>query len=230
MPVRLRLQRRGRKKYPTYRIIASEAKKPRDGRFIDMLGYYNPHTNPATIQLDNEKALEWLQNGAQASPTVNRILSYKGVKYRKHLLRGVKMGVLSQEEADDKYVKWLEEKAKDVEEKVQKLKAKADEQAKAQLEAEVEANKKKAEAIQAKKSEDETEGDQNAEEGQSPQSAEGDTTTESGGGDEANQDQTEASEAAGTSESVAEENSNTAGAAEAPSSDESSEEKDENNT
>lgn len=230
MPVRLRLQRRGRKKYPTYRIIASEAKKPRDGRFIDMLGYYNPHTNPATIQLDNEKALEWLQNGAQASPTVNRILSYKGVKYRKHLLRGVKMGVLSQEEADDKYVKWLEEKAKEVEEKVQKLKEKADEQAKAQLEAEAEANKKKAEAIQAKKGEDEAEGDQNGEESQSPQASDNETTNESEGGDEAKQDQTEASEAPETSESGAEENANTSGEAEAPSADESSEEGEENNT
>lgn len=225
MPVRLRLQRRGRKKYPTYRIVASEAKKPRDGRFIDMLGYYNPHTNPATIELDNEKALKWLQNGAQASPTVNRILSYKGVKYWKHLQRGVKMGVITQEQADDKYAKWLEEKAQEVEQKVQKLKEKADQQAKAQLEAEAEANKKKAEEIQAKKGEEAGEG---AEEGQSAQAVEEEATAEPEQS-ETQQTQAESAEADNTAES-GEEQTTKSSEEESASSDASSEEATENNT
>ena len=151
MPVKLRLQRRGRKQRPHYNIVAADNRKPRDGREVEKLGFYNPNTTPATIELNSDKALKWLENGAQPTPTVDRILSYKGVKYRKHLLRGVKKGVLSQEEADEKYAQWLEEKAERVSREVQKLQEKASEEAKKRLEAEAEINKKRAEELHAKK-------------------------------------------------------------------------------
>lgn len=154
MPVRLRLQRRGRKKQPHYNIVVADNQKPRDGRSIQKLGYYNPSTTPATIKLDNEKALKWLHEGAQPTPTVDRILSFTGVKYRKHLLRGVKKGVLSQEEADEKYAKWLEDKSNQIQNRIDKAKEQANKQLQERLEAEAAINQKRAEALQAKRSEE----------------------------------------------------------------------------
>ena len=92
MPVKIRLQRHGSKKRPFYFIVVADARSPRDGKFIQKLGTYNPLTVPATIQVDRQKALEWLHKGAQPTDTVRRILSFKGVLYLKHLLRGVKVG------------------------------------------------------------------------------------------------------------------------------------------
>lgn len=119
MSVKIRLQRHGRKRYPFYHIVIADSRAPRDGRFIEKLGIYNPNTNPATIELDADRALDWLQKGAQPTETVNRILSYKGVKYRKHLMRGVAKGVLSQEEADAKFADWMKEKANSIDSKMQ---------------------------------------------------------------------------------------------------------------
>ena len=109
MPVKMRLQRHGSKKRPFYFIVVADARAPRDGKFIQKIGTYNPLTVPATIQLDRQKALEWLHKGAQPTDTVRRILSFKGVLYLKHLLRGVKLGLFDEATAMVKFQKWHEE-------------------------------------------------------------------------------------------------------------------------
>ena len=106
MPVKMRLQRHGSKKRPFYFIVVADARAPRDGKFIQKIGTYNPLTVPATVQLDRQKALEWLHNGAQPTDTVRRILSFKGVLYLKHLLRGVKLGLFDEATAMDKFQSW----------------------------------------------------------------------------------------------------------------------------
>lgn len=110
MAVKLRLQRKGRKKAPFYHIIAADARAPRDGRFIEKLGTYNPLTIPATIVLDRERAYDWLMKGAQPTDTVRAILRFKGVLYQKHLALGVKKGALTEEQAEAKLNNWIEEK------------------------------------------------------------------------------------------------------------------------
>ena len=109
MAVKIRLQRHGSKKRPFYFIVVADARAPRDGKFIQKIGTYNPLTVPATIQLDRQKALEWLHKGAQPTDTVRRILSFKGVLYLKHLLRGVKLGLFDETTAMVKFQKWHEE-------------------------------------------------------------------------------------------------------------------------
>ena len=106
MPVKMRLQRHGSKKRPFYFIVVADARAPRDGKFIQKLGTYNPLTVPATIQLDRQKSLEWLANGAQPTDTVRRILSFKGVLFLKHLLRGVKLGLFDDATAMEKFQTW----------------------------------------------------------------------------------------------------------------------------
>lgn len=110
MPVKIRLQRKGRKKSPFYHIVAADSRAPRDGRFIEKLGTYNPMTKPATIELDTDRAYTWLTNGAQPTETARAILRFKGVLYRKHLQRGVAKGALTQEQADAKHAEWVEAK------------------------------------------------------------------------------------------------------------------------
>ena len=107
MPVKLRLQRRGRKKMPFYHIVAADARAPRDGKFIEKIGTYNPMTKPATIELDRDRAYSWLMNGAQPTDTVRAILRFKGVLYKKHLQRGVIKGAITQEAADAKLAEWI---------------------------------------------------------------------------------------------------------------------------
>ena len=106
MSVKIRLQRHGKKGKPFFHIVAADARSPRDGKFIERIGSYNPNTNPATIDLDNAKALSWLQNGAQPTETARAILSYRGVLYRLHLQKGVLKGALTQEEADQRWADW----------------------------------------------------------------------------------------------------------------------------
>ncbi len=106
MAVKIRLQRHGSKKRPYYFIVVADARSPRDGKFIQKLGTYNPLTVPATIQVESEKVLEWLTKGAQPTDTVRRILSFKGVLYLKHLLRGVKLGLFDNAAAIEKFQKW----------------------------------------------------------------------------------------------------------------------------
>jgi small subunit ribosomal protein S16 len=110
MPVKIRLQRHGRKKAPFYHIVAADSRAPRDGKFIEKLGSYNPLTKPATIEIDREKAFSWLEKGAQPTDTVRAILRFKGVMYRTHLMRGVKKGALSVEQAEEKLAQWIEAK------------------------------------------------------------------------------------------------------------------------
>lgn len=151
MPARIRLQRHGKKNQPFYHIVVADGRAPRDGRFIEKLGTYNPLTNPATIELNCEKAVEWLKNGAQPSDTVRRILSYKGVLLRRHLQIGVEKGAISQEQADVKFNEWKQ--AKDA--KIANAKSAADsakrDVKKDRLEAEKKANETKAAAIAAKR-------------------------------------------------------------------------------
>ena len=150
MPARIRLQRHGKKNQPFYHIVVADGRAPRDGRFIEKLGTYNPLTNPATIVLNVEKACEWLKNGAQPSETARRILSYKGVLLKRHLQIGVEKGAISQEQADVKFNEWLQAK----EAKIANVKSEEENKMrsvkKSRLEAEKKANEAKAEAVAAK--------------------------------------------------------------------------------
>ena len=120
MAVKIRLQRKGRKKRPYYHIVVADSRAPRDGRFIERLGFYNPMTVPATIDLDTEKAFDWLNKGAIPTETARAILRFKGVLYRKHLYRGVSKGALTQEEADRKWKEFVEDKESRIQARVQK--------------------------------------------------------------------------------------------------------------
>lgn len=107
MPVRIRLQRKGRRKAPFYHIVAADARSPRDGKYIERIGSYNPMTVPATIELDRDAAYKWLENGAEPTETMRAILRFKGVLYRQHLMRGVKKGAMTLEEANAKYETYI---------------------------------------------------------------------------------------------------------------------------
>jgi len=109
MPVKIRLQRHGSKKRPFYFIVVADARAPRDGKFIQKIGTYNPLTVPASVQLDRQRALDWLHKGAQPTDTVRRILSFKGVLFLKHLLRGVKLGLFDEAAAMEKFQVWHSE-------------------------------------------------------------------------------------------------------------------------
>jgi small subunit ribosomal protein S16 len=146
MSVKIRLQRHGKKQKPFYWIVAADARSKRDGRYLEKLGTYNPNTNPATIDLNLDQAVQWLHNGAQPTDTARAILSYKGALMKHHLDGGVRKGALTQEQADAKLAKWLEEKAGKVNIKKEGL-SKAQEAAKAKaLKAEKAANEKRAAA------------------------------------------------------------------------------------
>ncbi len=110
MPARMRLQRFGKKGRAFFHIVIADGRAPRDGRFIEKIGTYNPIIRPAEIELDMDKALEWLNRGAQPSDTVRAILSYKGILYKKHLLKGVQKGALTQSEAEARFNQWVVEK------------------------------------------------------------------------------------------------------------------------
>ena len=156
MSVKIRLQRHGKKQKPFYWIVAADARSKRDGRYLEKLGTYNPNTNPATIELNIDQSVQWLHNGAQPTDTVRAILSYKGALMKHHLDGGVRKGALTQEQADAKLAKWLEEKAGKVDTKKEGL-SKAQEAAKAKaLKAEKVANDKRAAAaVEAAKVQDE---------------------------------------------------------------------------
>jgi small subunit ribosomal protein S16 len=132
MPVKIRLQRHGKKGKPFYWIVAADSRSKRDGRFLEKLGIYNPNTNPATIDINFDNTVQWLQNGAQPTDTARAILSYKGVMMKKHLLEGVKKEAFTLEEAEEKFAAWLAQKEQSVADKKNKL---ADQNAKAKAEA-----------------------------------------------------------------------------------------------
>ena len=117
MPVKIRLARHGRKRRAFYHIVVADVRAPRDGKYIERIGSYNPNSDPATIDLHFDKALAWLQKGAQPTDTCRAILSYKGVLYKKHLLKGVQKGAFSEEEAERRFEEWLEEKQSKIQEK-----------------------------------------------------------------------------------------------------------------
>jgi small subunit ribosomal protein S16 len=130
MPVKIRLQRHGKKGKPYYWIVAADARAKRDGKYLEKLGAYNPNTNPATIELNLDGAVQWLQNGAQPTDTARAILSYKGAMLKNHLAGGVAKGALTEEQAETKFNAWLEEKVAKVEAKTDGL-SKAEAKAKA---------------------------------------------------------------------------------------------------
>jgi small subunit ribosomal protein S16 len=117
----MRLARHGRKRYAYYHIVVADSRAPRDGRFIERIGSYNPNTNPATIDLDFDKAYDWLTKGAQPTDTVRAILSYKGVLYKKHLMGGVKKGAFDEAEAEKRLDKWMNEKDAKIQAKIDRL-------------------------------------------------------------------------------------------------------------
>ena len=151
MPVKIRLARHGRKRKPFYYIVAADSRAPRDGRYIERIGSYNPNTEPATIDLNFEKALGWLQNGAVPTDTCRTILSNKGVLYKKHLLKGVLKGALTEEQADAKFNAWLSEKEAKIEATIANVANASKKAAEKMLEAEIEVNKARAAEIAKKK-------------------------------------------------------------------------------
>lgn len=150
MATKLRLQRQGRKKRAYYYIVAADSRAPRDGRFIERIGDYNPNSNPATINLDLKKAVKWLDNGAVPTDTVRAILSYKGAMMLHHLHGGVNKGVFSMEEADARFAKWMTDKEAKVQGKRDKLAATKAELLAEKLKAEAKVKEAKAAAIAAK--------------------------------------------------------------------------------
>jgi small subunit ribosomal protein S16 len=148
MSVKIRLQRHGKKGKPFYAIVAADARSKRDGKFLEKIGTYNPNTNPATISLDVDSAVKWLQNGAQPTDTARNILSYKGAMLKNHLMGGVRKGALTEEQAEEKFQAWVAEKAQAIDAKKTGLAA-SKEEAKAQaLAAEKEVNEKRMAAAQ----------------------------------------------------------------------------------
>lgn len=144
------MQRHGKKGKPYFHIVVADARAPRDGRYIERLGMYNPNTDPATIDIDVDSAASWLQKGAQPTDTARAILSYRGVLYRNHLNKGVLKGALSQEDADKKFDAWLKEKDAKIQAKVDRLANESDSERKERLAAEAEVSKKRAAEIAAK--------------------------------------------------------------------------------
>lgn len=151
MPVKIRLQRHGRKGYAYYHIVIADSRAPRDGKFIERIGSYNPNTNPATISLKFEKALHWLQTGAQPTDTTRTILSNEGVLMKKHLLEGVQKGAFDVAEADKRFEAWKASKESSVTKTKEQVNAEKQADAKTRLTAEVEVNKAKAAEVAKKK-------------------------------------------------------------------------------
>ncbi len=150
MATRIRLQRHGRKGKPFFHVVAADQRAKRDGRFIEKLGTYNPNTNPATIEIDFDKTLDWVMKGAQPTDTARALLSYKGIMYKKHLLGGVAKGAFTEAEADKKFEAWLEEKAGKIQGKADQLAKDANADAAKRLAAEKVKNEKIAAEVAAK--------------------------------------------------------------------------------
>ena len=153
MATKIRLQRHGRKGYAYYHIVVADSRAPRDGKFIERIGSYNPNTNPATVDLNFDRALYWVQTGAQPTDTTRNLLSDKGVYMKKHLLGGVKKGAFTDEVAEQKFNAWLTEKERKEETAKTKLSSSKQASDKARADAEKAVNKAKAEAVSKKKAE-----------------------------------------------------------------------------
>lgn len=170
MAVKIRLARRGKKKYAMYDVVIADSRAPRDGKFIEKIGTYNPNTNPATIKLDEEKALKWVMNGAIPTDTVRAMLSYRGILMKKHLQVGVLKGAITQEQADAKFAAWLEQKSAKIQGKVDRLAKEKAEAQKARLEAEAKIKEERAKAIAEKQKVQET--GENSNENPAPEATE----------------------------------------------------------
>tara|TARA_R110002050_G_scaffold137148_1_gene260674 strand:+ start:272 stop:856 length:585 start_codon:yes stop_codon:yes gene_type:complete len=144
MPVKIRLQRRGKKGKPYFWIIAADSRSKRDGKFLEKIGFYNPTTNPAQIDLDVDSAVKWLQNGAQPTDTARAILSYKGALMKNHLAGGVRKGALTEEQAEAKFNEWLESKKGSIDHKKATLSESKDKAKAEALAAEKAVNEKRA--------------------------------------------------------------------------------------
>ncbi len=153
MATKIRLQRRGHKDYAFYPIVIADSRAPRDGKFIERIGSYNPNTNPATVTLNFERALYWLNVGAQPTETVRTILSQEGVLLMKHLQGGVKKGAFDEAEAEKRFAAWKQKKQAAVDADKTAMASKKEQALKARLEAEQAVNKAKAEAVAKKKAE-----------------------------------------------------------------------------
>ena len=177
MATKIRLQRHGKKGKPFYYIVVADARAPRDGRFIERLGSYNPNTNPATIDINFDKTLDWVNNGAQPTDTCRAILSYKGVLYKKHLQGGLKKGALTEEQVEEKFGAWVDHKEGKITGKKDSLSTAKQDARKAALAAEAKKKEEKAAAIAAKNTppaeeEVETPADEEAAAGTKAESAE----------------------------------------------------------
>ena len=150
MPTRIRLQRKGKKGRPYYHVVVADSRAPRDGKYIERIGAYDPNQNPAFVEVNTDKALDWLQKGAQPSDTCRAILSYTGVVYKNHLMNGVKKGAFSMEEAERRFDIWKNEKTAKIEGKKSKLAAGKTDAEKARIAAELKKAEEKAAAISAK--------------------------------------------------------------------------------
>jgi small subunit ribosomal protein S16 len=217
MPVRIRLQRHGKKGKPFYWVVAADARSKRDGKYLEKLGTYNPNTHPATVDLDVDASVKWLQNGAEPTNTVKAILSNKGVLLKHHLVKGVAKGALTEEQVEERFAQWLAEKERAVQALNSSLdKAKVDAKAKA-LEAEKEANEKRAAAIAAANAPEPEVSEEPAVE----EAAVSEETAEEALAAEAAVEEAPAEEAPATEEAATEETPT----AEAPAEEESDEEK-----
>ncbi len=153
MAVKIRLKRRGRKKLAMFDVVVADSRSPRDGKFIERIGTYNPNTNPATIELNEDKAFDWVMKGAQPTDTVRAMLSYRGILLKKHLQIGVLKGAISQEDADKKFDTWLKQKETVIENKKSGLAEAEDKKRKDKIAAEKKVNEARAEALRKKKEE-----------------------------------------------------------------------------
>lgn len=153
MATKIRLARHGRKGRPFYHVVVADSRAPRDGRYIERIGSYNPMTNPATIDLNFDRALYWLMTGAQPTDTAKRILSYEGVLMKKHLLEGVKKGAFDMAAADTKFEAWKKEKIAKIQAKIAPLANESESAYKARLEAEAKVKEAKAEIVAKKQAE-----------------------------------------------------------------------------
>ncbi len=149
MPAKIRLQRHGKKGKPYFHIVVADARAPRDGKYIERLGFYNPNTDPATIDVDVDGAVKWLNNGAQPTDTAKAILSYKGVMYKNHLLKGVAKGAFSEEEAAKRFEAWMTEKQAKIDGKISGIASTKNQEAADRMKAETEVNQARAAAIAA---------------------------------------------------------------------------------
>ena len=153
MPTKIRLQRRGKKGQPFYHVVIADGRAPRDGKFIEKIGTYNPLSRPADINIDFEKAMNWLNNGAQPTDTVKAILSYTGVLYKTHLMKGVAKGAMTTEQAEAKFQVWLQEKQSKISTKKKEYELSLKDVRKKLHENEIKLNEAKAQAVAKKRSE-----------------------------------------------------------------------------